>query len=97
MIATSLERKTRSDVYGILKKSINDAIAVRPRMTQDILKCEARRHKQKISSNKLLDKEEFETDKSEHQTSVFGLIYTTTVNGGIPKNQRFKIRIISKI
>ena len=66
-------------------KIIDDAIAVSPWMTEDRLKCAARRHNQKISNNQLLDKEEAETDKSEHQTSVLVLIYTTTVNGGIPK------------
>ena len=55
---TSLESKRRGDVYGNVKKIINDAIAVSPWMTEDSLKCAARRHKQKISSNQLLDKEE---------------------------------------
>ena len=55
---TSLYSKTRGDVYGNVKKIINDAIAVSPWMTENILKCAARRHKQKISNNKLIDKEE---------------------------------------
>ena len=59
-------------------------------MTEEILKCEVRRHKQKVSKNQLLDKEESETDQSEHQTSVLGLIYTTTVNGGRPKVSTLK-------
>ena len=59
-------------------------------MTEDSLKCAAIRHKHKISNNKLLDKEEAETDKSEHQTSVLGLISTTTVNGGRPKGSTLK-------
>ena len=36
-------------------------------------------------NNQILDKEEAETDKSEHQPSVLGIISTTTFNGGIPK------------
>ena len=36
-------------------------------------------------NNQLLDKEGYETDKSEHQTSVLDIISTTTVNGGRPK------------
>ena len=54
-------------------------------MTENILKFTARRHKQKISNNQLLDKEESETDKSEHQTSVLGIICTINVNGGREK------------
>ena len=54
-------------------------------MIEDGLKFVERRHKQKISNNQLLDKEEAETDKSGHQTSVLGIISTTTVNGGRPK------------
>ena len=54
-------------------------------MTENILKCEARRLKQKISNNQLIDKEEAKTDKSEHQPSAIGLICTTAVNGGRPK------------
>ena len=74
MVVTSLESKTRVDVYGNKKKIIDDSIAVIPQMTEKILKCSARRHKQKISNNQLLDKEESETDKSQHQTSVLCLI-----------------------
>ena len=82
---TSLESKTRGDFYGNLKEIINDAVAVIPCMTQDTLKCAVRRYKQKISNNQILDKEEAEADKSEHQTSVLSLISYTTVNCGIPK------------
>ena len=71
-------------------KIIDDAIAVIPWRTQDSLKFSARRHKQKISNNQLLDKEEAEIDKSEHQKSVLGLISTTSVNGGIPKVSTLK-------
>ena len=66
-------------------KIIDDVIDVRPRMKETILKCAARRHKQKIGNNQLIDKEEYETDKSENETSVLGFISTTTVNGGRPK------------
>ena len=90
MVATSLESKARSDVYGNVKKIINDATAVRPWMTENILKCVARRHKHKISHNQIIDKEGFETDKSEHQPSVLGLICTTAVNGGRPKGLTHK-------
>ena len=85
MVVTSLGSKTRGDVYGNLKKIIDDATAVRPWMKEDRLKCALIRHNQKISNNQLLDKEEAETDKSEHQTSVLGLIFTITVSGGRPK------------
>ena len=44
---TSLEIKTRGDVYG------NDAIVVRPWMTEDSLKFESRGHKKKIINNQL--------------------------------------------
>ena len=54
---TSLESKKRGDVYANLKKMIDYAIYVSPCMTGDSLKYTARRHKQKISNNKLLDKE----------------------------------------
>ena len=56
MVATSLERKTRIDVYSNLKKITDDAISVSPWITEDSLKCAERRHKQKISNNKPLDK-----------------------------------------
>ena len=65
-------------------------------MTEDSLKCAARRHKQNISYNQLRDKEVAETDKSEHQTPVLGLIYTTAVNGGTPKGSTLKNRETSK-
>ena len=55
-------------------KIIDDAITVSPWMTEGGLKCESRRPKQKISNNQLIDKEEAETDKIEHQTSDLGLI-----------------------
>ena len=90
MVVISLESKTRGDVYGNMKKIIDYAIAVSPWMKENILQCEARRHKNKISNNKILDKEEAETDKSEHQTSVLGIISTITVNGGKPKSLTLK-------
>ena len=34
---TSLDIKTKGDVYGNVKKNINNTIAVRPWMTQDTL------------------------------------------------------------
>ena len=52
MVVTSLESKTRGDVYGNVK-IINDSIDVSPWMTEDSLKCAATRHKQKISNNQL--------------------------------------------
>ena len=48
VVVTSLERKTRGDVYENVKEIIDDAIAVGPWMTEDSLKCAARRHMQKI-------------------------------------------------
>ena len=65
-------------------------------MVEYSLKFAARRHNQKISNNQLLDKEEAATDKSEHQTSVLGLISTTTVNGGRPKGSKLKNNKTSK-
>ena len=56
MVVTSLERTTRGNFYGNEKKIIDDAIVVSPWMIGDRLKCVARRHKQKISSNPLFDK-----------------------------------------
>ena len=96
MVVISLESKTRGDVYGNMKKIIDYAIAVSPWMKENRLQCEARRHKKKISNNKILDKEEAETDKSEHQTSVLGIISTTTVNGGKPKLLTLKNKKTSK-
>ena len=61
-------------------------------MSYDSLKCAARRHKQKISKNQLLDKEKSEIDKSENQKSVLGLISTTTVNGRRPTVSTLKNR-----
>ena len=57
MVVISLESKTRGGVYGNVKKIINDAIDVSPWMTDNILKCASRRHKQKTSNNKILDEE----------------------------------------
>ena len=45
MVVTSLESKTRGDVYGNVKKIIDDAIVVSPWMIEDSLKCTVRRHK----------------------------------------------------
>ena len=90
VVETFLEIKSRGDVYGIVKKIIDDAIAVIPWMIGDSLNCAARRHKQKISNNQIIDKEESETHKSEHQTSVLGILSTTNVNGGIPKLSALK-------
>ena len=59
-------------------------------MIKNSLKCATRRHKHKISNNRLLDKEKSETYKSEHQTSVLGLISTTTINGRRPKVSKLK-------
>ena len=67
MVSTSLESKKRGDVYGNVKKIIDDAIAVSPWMKENSLKCVERRHKHKISNSQLIDKEEAETDKSENQ------------------------------
>ena len=66
MVVTSLESRTRGDVNGDVKKIMNDAISVSPWMTWYILKCVTRRQMQKISNNQLIDKEETETDNSEH-------------------------------
>ena len=55
---TSLESKTRGGVYGNVIKIIDDAITDSPWMTEDNLKCAEIRHKQKISNNKIIDKEE---------------------------------------
>ena len=74
----------------IWKKIIDYNIAVIPWIKENIPNCAARRHKQKISNNQLLDKEEAETYKIEHQTSVLGLISTSNVNGGIPKGSTLK-------
>ena len=71
-------------------KIIDNAIDVRPWITEDIIKFSGRRHKQNISNNKLLDKEEAETYQSENQTSVLGIISTTTANGGRPKGSTLK-------
>ena len=85
MVSTSLERKTRGDVYVNVKKIIDDAISVIPYITENSLKCAARRHKYKISNNQIIDKEEAETDKCEHQPSVLGIIFTAAINGGRTK------------
>ena len=57
---------------------------------ENSLKCATRKHTQNISNNQLLDKEESETDKSNNQRSVLGLISTTTVNFGRPKGSTLK-------
>ena len=72
------------------KNIIDGAITVNPWMVADSLKYAARRHKQTISNNQLIDKEEAETDKSEHQTSVLSLISSNTVNGGRKKGSTLK-------
>ena len=59
-------------------------------MTDDSLKWASRRNRQKISNNQLLDKEESGTNKSEHQTSVLGIISSTTVNCGRTKGFTLK-------
>ena len=43
-----------------------------------------------MSNNRLLDKEESEADKSDHQASALSIISYTTVNGGIPKGLTLK-------
>ena len=53
VIMIYLESKKRVDFYGNMKKIINDAIYVIPWMIEGSLKCEARRHKQKIINNKI--------------------------------------------
>ena len=95
---TYIDIKTRGDVYGNVKKTSNDAIAVSPRMPENSPKCTARRHKQKISNNnnQMIDIEEAEKDKSEHKPSVLGLICTTAVNGGRPKILTLKNKKTSK-
>ena len=55
MVMTNLWCKTRGDVYRNVKK-INDIIDVSPWLTEDSLMCEARRHKQGISNNQIVDK-----------------------------------------
>ena len=59
-------------------------------MTDGSLKCATIRHNQNISNNQLIDKEEYEADKSENQTSVLSLISSTTVNGGRPEGSTLK-------
>ena len=78
---TSPESKTGGDVYRNVKNIIDDAISGTSWMTQNILNCTSRRHKHDKINNHLLDKEESEADKSEHQTSVLGIIFTTIING----------------
>ena len=53
MVVKSLESKTIGDVYGNVKKIIDDAIYASLWMTENSLKCTPRRHKQKISNNQL--------------------------------------------
>ena len=57
MVVTSLEIKTRGDVYGNMKNIINDDISVSLWMTGDSLNCLGRRYKHKLSNNEPLDKE----------------------------------------
>ena len=59
-------------------------------MTENSLNCAARRHKHKISNNQLIDREESQTDKSEHQPSVLGVICTTAVHVGRQKVSTLK-------
>ena len=59
-------------------------------MAEDILKSAAIRHKQKISNKQVIDKEEAEADKSEHQTPVLSIISSTAINGGRPKGSTHK-------
>ena len=67
MVVTSIDSKKRGDGYRNVKKIIDYSIAVSPWMTEDSLKCAVIIHKKKRIDNKLIDKEEAETDKSEHQ------------------------------
>ena len=90
MVVKYLENKIRCNFYSNVKKIIADSIAISPWMTGDILNCTAIRHQNNISNNQLLDKEEEKTDKSEHQTSVLGIISTINVNGGRPKGLTLK-------
>ena len=64
---TSLESKTRGDVYGNVKKSLMMILLLYHGWLRAANKCAAKRHKQKISNTELIDKEEAETDKSDHQ------------------------------
>ena len=59
-------------------------------MKKDSLKCAARRHNHQISKNQLLYKEETEAFKIEYQTSVLSIIYSTTINGGRPKDSTLR-------
>ena len=64
MVVTSLENKTRGDVYVNVKKIIDYSIYVGPWMTEESIKCAIRRHKQNIINNQPHGKEEAETDKN---------------------------------
>ena len=86
---TYIDIKTRGDVYGNVKTIVNDAISVIPWMIQDSLKCAAIKHKQSISNNQLIDKEEAEADKSEMEFllvhSILGYLLLSSVEPcGIP-------------
>ena len=59
-------------------------------MIKGSLKDVVRRHKQMITDNEKLDKEYVEEDKIDHQTSVLGIISSTTVNGGRQKGSTNK-------
>ena len=59
-------------------------------MTENIIKCAARRHKQKIINNEIIDKDESGIDKIEHEPLVLGLIWTTVANDGRPKGSTLK-------
>ena len=96
VVLTSLESKTRGNVYGNVKEIIDDSIAVSPWVIEDSLKCASRIHKQKICNNQLLYKEEAETYQRKHQTSVLGLISTTNANGIRPKGSTLKNKKTSK-
>ena len=58
VVVTSLESKTRGDIYRIVKIIINNAITIGPWMTEYILKCAERRHKKeiKVTINYLIKK-----------------------------------------
>ena len=53
---TSLESKTKCDIYGNVKEIINDAISIIPWMTEDRIKCAERRKNHKIRNKQQLDK-----------------------------------------
>ena len=89
MVVTYLEEKIRGDLYVEVGKKMVSFFVI-PWMTENKTKCAAIIHKKKISNDKKIDKEEAETDKSEHQTSLLGIISITIVNGGKPKGLTLK-------